>query len=153
MSNFEIKINRISWTQNIISMKSILILFLLFSVWSIKAQSDTTQINKPDSAIYFKPDIEASYPSGITYWARYLQRNLQYPSEAQRRNVQGTVVTKFIVDTNGAVHDVIAISGPDELRAETIRIIKNVDIWIPAICNGKKVNSWKTQSVSYRLEN
>ncbi|MEJ0080861.1 MAG: energy transducer TonB [Puia sp.] len=83
------------------------------------------------------------YPGGVTYWQRYLQRNLQYPSEALRKNVQGTVVTKFIVDTNGAVHDVTAISGPDELRAETIRIIKNVDIWVPAVCNGNKVNSWK----------
>jgi len=134
-------------------MKSILLLFLLFSTWSLKAQTDTTEISKPDSAIYFKPDIEATYPGGVTYWQRYLQRNLQYPAEAAGKNVQGTVVTKFIVDTNGAVHDVTAISGPEELRRETIRIIKHVDIWVPAICNGKKVNSWKTQSVSYRPEN
>ena len=134
-------------------MKSILLLFLLFSTWSLKAQTDTTEISKPDSAIYFKPEIEATYPGGVPYWQRYLQRNLQYPSEAVRKNVQGTVVTKFIVDTNGAVHDVTAISGPEELRAETIRIIKHVDIWVPAISNGKKVNSWKTQSVTYRLEN
>ena len=57
-----------------------------------------------------------------------------------------------MVDTNGAVHDVTAISGPKELRAETIRIIELVDIWIPAMYKGRKVNSWKKQQVTYRLE-
>ena len=46
-------------------MKFISTLFLLFSFLSIQAQTDSTQIPKNDSGIYYKPEMEASYPGGI----------------------------------------------------------------------------------------
>jgi periplasmic protein TonB len=133
-------------------MKSMLLFVFLFSTWSLKAQTDTTQISKGDSAVYFMPDVEASYPGGPTYWAHYLNRNLVYPDLAMYKNIQGTVTTRFIVDTNGAVQNLTVISGPKELCAETIRIIEHVDIWVPGTYNGKKVNSWKTQPITFKLE-
>lgn len=134
------------------SMKSILLFFLLFSAWSLKAQTDTAQISKVDSGIYHKPDIEPMYPGGEYAWSRYLQKNLRYPEQAQPNKIQGTVVIQFWVDSNGLSHEVTAISGPDELREESIRVVKKAGIWAPAVYNGKRVNAWKTQPISYRLE-
>ena len=150
-------------------MKSFLSLFLLLSAWSLKAQSattqlaktdtlqtsktDTSQISKTDSVVYFKPEIEAMYPGGINAWAQFLNKNLKYPDKAQKNDVQGKVVTQFVVDSTGIAHDVVAISGPEELRAETIRMIKKVKVWEPAIQNGKKVNSVKTQPFIFKIEN
>ena len=133
-------------------MKSILLFFMLFSAWSLKAQTDTAQISKIDSGIYHKPDITPEYPGGQNAWARYLQKNLRYPEEAQPKSIQGTVVVQFWVDSSGFSHDVTAISGPEELREESIRVVKNVGRWASAVCNGKRVNAWKSQPISYRLE-
>jgi protein TonB len=133
-------------------MKFILTLCFLFSVWSLRAQTDINQIAKTDSVVYYKPDIKAEYPGGIPSWMRYLQKNLRYPEKAVDKNIQGTVVVQFTVDSTGATHDVTAISGPDELREESIRLIKQSDLWIPAIYHGKKVNSFKRQPFNFRLE-
>jgi periplasmic protein TonB len=82
----------------------------------------------------------------------YLQKNMRYPDKAVDKNIQGTVVVRFIVDSTGVPHDVTAISGPEELRAECIRLINQSNLWVPDLFNGKKVNSWKRQPFNFRLE-
>ncbi len=47
-------------------------------------------------------------------------------------------------------NDVSAIDGPDELRAEAVRLIKNT-LWVPGINKGKKVNSWRQIPVDFDL--
>ncbi len=118
---------------------------------SVRAQTDTTKIPAFDSAVYFNPEIKAAFPGGQNAWFHYLLKKLRYPDKAVRKNIQGTVVTQFIVDSAGLAHDVSAISGPEELRAETIRLVQNVT-WSPGINNGKKVNSWKTESITFKLD-
>lgn len=122
------------------------------TVLSASAQTDTSDNSKADSAFYVKPDVEASYPGGVKYWTRYLQRNLLYPEPAPAKRVQGTVVTQFVVDTNGAVQNLIILSGPKELREETIRVIEHVDIWVPGMYKGQKVNSLLTLPISFKNE-
>ena len=66
--------------------------------------------------------------------------------------IQGTVVVQFIVDKEGNVSDVEAISGPNELREEAVRVIKKSGKWTPAIQNGRQVKSYKKQPIKFRLE-
>ena len=133
-------------------MQFILALCFVFSVCSLQAQTDTTQIPKTDSAVYYNPDMKAEYPGGQNAWMRFLTKNLMYPAEAAPKEIQGIVVTQFIVDSTGLAHNATAIGGPEELRDESIRVIKKVKVWIPAKYHGRKVNSWKTQNIQFRLE-
>jgi protein TonB len=95
--------------------------------------------------------IESQYPGGQPAWERFLNRNFHYPQEAIDNEVQGTVVVQFIVDLEGNVSDVVAISGPQELRPEAVRVIKKSGKWTPAIQNGRQVKSYKKQPVTFRL--
>ena len=110
---------------------------------------------KKDEAevIFTKVEIESKYPGGNAAWGAFLNRNLTYPQEAADIEVQGTVYIQFIVDTEGNVSDVSAISGPEELRKAAVAVIKKSGRWDPAIQNGKKVKSYKKQPVTFRLEN
>jgi protein TonB len=101
---------------------------------------------------FTKVEIESEYPGGASAWARYLNKSLTYPSEAQEAEVQGTVVVQFIVDKEGNVSDVEAISGPKELQAEAVRVIKKSGKWTPAVQNGRQVKSYKKQPITFRLE-
>jgi len=101
---------------------------------------------------FTKVEIESDYPGGQGAWLRYLQKNLQYPQDAIDNEIQGTVTVQFIVDKEGAVSDVEAISGPNELRTEAIRVIKKSGKWEPAVQNGRKVKSYKKQPITFRLE-
>ncbi len=110
---------------------------------SIKIQADTIKIIKTtDSAVYFNPEIHAEFGGGIESWKRFLQKNLRYPPKAVDDNIQGTVIVQFIVDKNGEVHDVSAISGPEELRAEAVRVMKSSGkYWVCGVNDGKRVIS------------
>jgi len=97
---------------------------------------------------FTKVEIESGYPGGPIAWQRFLNRNFRYPDV----EVQGTVLVQFIVDKDGNVSDVEALSGPEELRPEALRVIKKSGKWTPAIQNGRQVKSFKKQPILFRLE-
>lgn len=101
---------------------------------------------------FTKVEIESDYPGGMSAWQRYLNKNLRYPQEAQDNEIQGNVVVQFIVDKEGNVSEVEAISGPKELREEAVRVIKKSGKWTPAVQNGRQVKSYKKQPIVFRLE-
>jgi periplasmic protein TonB len=97
--------------------------------------------------VFTKVEIESGYPGGLPAWQRFLNRNLRPSEEAQ-----GTVVVQFIVDKEGNVTNVEAVSGPDELRSEAVRVIKKSGKWTPAIQNGNPVRSYKKQPIIFRID-
>jgi periplasmic protein TonB len=101
---------------------------------------------------FTKVEIESDYPGGAAAWQRYLNKNLHYPQEAIDQEIQGTIVVQFIVDKEGNVSDVEAISGPNELRDEAVRVIKKSGKWTPAVQNGRQVKSYKKQPIVFKLE-
>jgi len=101
---------------------------------------------------FTKVEIESSYPGGNAAWQRYLNKSLRYPQEAIDNEIQGAIIVQFIVDKEGNVSDVEAISGPNELREEAVRVIKKSGKWTPAVQNGRQVKSYKKQPIVFRLE-
>jgi len=103
---------------------------------------------------FTKVEIESDYPGGQGAWARYLNKTMRYPEQAVEQEIQGTVIVQFIVDKEGNVSDVEAISGPTAggLRDEAVRVIKKSGKWTPAIQNGRQVKSYKKQPVTFRLQ-
>lgn len=106
-----------------------------------------------EDAIVLHVQIEAQYPGGMSAWQRYLNRTFKYPDYAVENLIAGTVVVQFVVDKDGNVTDVEAISGPDKggLREEAVRVIKKSGKWTPAIQNGRQVKSYKRQPVIFVL--
>ena len=103
---------------------------------------------------FTKVEIESMYPGGAAAWLRYLNKNFRYPQDAINNEVQGTVLVQFIVDKEGNVSDVEAVSGPETggLREEAVRVIRQSGKWLPAIQNGRQVKSYKKQPVIFKLE-
>jgi protein TonB len=107
-----------------------------------------------DGTIFRKVEIESSYPAGPEGWKHFLIKNFHTPDEAIDQQAGGsiaTVIVQFIVDREGSVSDVHAISGPEVLRKEAERVIKKSGKWDPAIQNGRKVSSYKTQPIIVQL--
>lgn len=108
--------------------------------------------DNPDS-LFIVVQIESSYPGGDAAWRRYLIKNIRYPQDAQDNGIQGPVMVQFIVDKEGVVSNVEALSGPEELRGEAVRVIKKSGKWTPAIQNGMQVKSYKRQQITFAIEN
>ena len=116
----------------------------------VEAPKDNEDYDKT----FTKVEIESEFPGGAAAWLRYLNKNLRYPDDAVNNEIQGTVVVQFIVDKEGNVSDVQAISGPDNggLRDEAVRVIKKSGKWTPAVQNGRTVKSYKKQPIVFKLE-
>jgi protein TonB len=128
---------------------------LLFCIFFCSAQTDTVKrINKltDRDKTYTKMVRESYFPGGQRAWLSFLQDNLEYPAKAKRKNIQGTVVVQFIVNTDGTISDISAISGPEELKQAAINVIKKSPNWIPAFQKGKNVKSYKKQPVGFALQ-
>ncbi|GGA88202.1 energy transducer TonB [Puia dinghuensis] len=97
--------------------------------------------------------IESSYKGGMAAWQRFLLKNFRVPQATEDQSGDVTVVVRFIVDKEGNVSNVEAISGPAELQKEAVRVIRLSGKWEPAIQNGRKVKSYKTQPITIHWEN
>ena len=106
----------------------------------------------PDET-FVKVEVDASFPGGLQAWARYLNKNLRFPDEAMNNGIDGTVMVQFIVDKDGNVSDVQALSGPEQggLREEAVRVIKKSGKWTPALQNGRYVKAYRRQPVIFKV--
>jgi protein TonB len=49
------------------------------------------------------------------------------------------------------VSEVEALSGPEELRAAAVKVVRSSGKWIPAEQNGQKVKSYKKQPIIFSV--
>ena len=144
-------------------MKIALIISLAFISFVARGQDTTINNTVKDTTkhavddvydkLFTKTEIEASYPGGEMAWQRFLVKNLRYPDDAVSNEIQGTVYVQFIVDKEGNVSDISAISGPTRggLREEAVRMVKLSGKWTPAIQNGRQVKSLKKLPLTFKL--
>jgi TonB family protein len=101
---------------------------------------------------FTKVEIEADYPGGVGAWMRFLNKTFHYPDEAIEKEIQGTVVVQFIVNKDGSLSEIEAITGPEALKTEALRVVAKSGKWLPAMQNGVPVKSYKKQPITFRLQ-
>lgn len=82
-----------------------------------------------------------SFIGGDNELNKFLATNIRYPSEATKKNVQGTVFVSFVVDRAGAVKNVKTVGAPKGggLEEEAIRVVKAMPDWTPGKQDGQTV--------------
>ena len=105
-----------------------------------------------EDEIFTAVEQQAEFPGGPRAFGSFLQKNLRYPSAAQRANVGGKVYVQFVVNTDGTIQDVQVLKsvgfGCDE---EAVRVIKSVPRWTPGKQSGRPVRSRFTQPITFVL--
>ena len=133
-------------------MKYSIIILLLFSTHSSKAQVDTTLYGWIDSATYREVEVTAPFGGGIKVWEAYLKKQLKYPKAAKENKIQGTVVIEFTIHINSTVSDLKVFKSVEKsLDEEALRLIRD-GRWIPAIQNGREVNYRARREIEFRIK-
>jgi len=92
------------------------------------------------------------YPGGPQALKKFIAKNLRYPEEALKAQVEGTVALRYVVDHKGAVSDVKVIaglgSGCDE---EAVRLVKSLKFRVPRQKRPGKVQFHKDIKIHFRL--
>jgi len=67
------------------------------------------KVKAQEEKIYENADQMPQYPDGENALMSYIARNLKYPVKAQENGIQGKVIIRFIVNTQGKVVNAIVI--------------------------------------------
>jgi len=85
--------------------------------------------------------------------SNYLNMNLKYPSKAKDNNIQGKVITRFVVNEDGSISNVEIIRHANpELDAEAVRVISKMHKWEPGIQDDRPVKVYFTQPITFSLQ-
>jgi periplasmic protein TonB len=115
------------------------------------------EIKKDDeeNAIRTSVEIEAGFPGGIDAWLNYLRRTLNANTPVDYGATAGkyTVIVKFVVSKDGSLSDIKCENDPGfGMCDEAVRVIKKTRNWTPAINNGKNVNAYHRQPITFVVE-
>ena len=108
-----------------------------------------------ESTVFNKVEIEAEYPGGSGAWAKYLRNNLDANTPVDNGASEGTytVVVRFIVSKDGSISDVVAETKHGYgMEAEAMKIIKKGPRWTPAQQNGRMVNAYRRQPITFVVQ-
>src|SRR5436190_9486499 len=108
-----------------------------------------------ENKIFEKVEIEASFKGGEGAWKKYLERNLNPNTPVDNGAPEGTytVYVQFVVSKDGSISDVQALTNHGYgMEAEAIRVIKKGPAWVPAVQNGRQVNAYRKQPITFQVQ-
>jgi TonB family protein len=93
------------------------------------------------------------YPGGDKALMKFISDNVVYPKTAKEKNIQGNVIVRFIVGSDGIVRDaeVFKKVNPD-LDAEALRVVNLMPKWQPGLMKGKPVNVYFNLPFMFKLK-
>ncbi|MEI7502268.1 MAG: energy transducer TonB [Paludibacter sp.] len=128
-------------------------LFIIFSVNVNASQSkfDQTEAVTEDS-VYSVVDKMPEFSTGEKGIFTFLNQTINYPAEAQKKNEQGRVVVRFVINKAGKVEKTEVLKGVStSLDTEALRVIGLLPDWIPGEQNGKKVSVYRILPVMFKM--
>lgn len=141
----------------------VLLMMLLMCLPSANAQNTSTKKNAQDSvkAKVWDCDygeIMPQFPGGDGALLDYIKKNLRYPIEAKNKGVQGRVIVRFCIETDGSISDVKVVKSVDSLlNNEAVRIVKSMPRWKPGGLMSKGKTELKrikyTIPINFKLDN
>jgi hypothetical protein len=135
-----------------------LFVFLLFSMsTAIGAQVKTGDysVTMPDfrhDTLLRDADVPASFPAGSSAWDYLLLRHVTYPADAMKFNVQGKMIVGFVVEPDGRLKKIHAVSGPRDLHGASDELLKESPRWIAGTRNGVAIRTYRTQQIIFEIK-
>ena len=137
-------------------MKKICVLLVLVFICQIVfCQTDDDVIDRVIkngvTVCFYDEANQPSFPGGDAALSQWLDENLQYPTEALKNGIQGTVVVSFSVETDGSIKDIKVWRGKDALVKEAVRLMNIMPKWNPGKKDGQPVPVDYTLPIKFRL--
>ena len=112
---------------------------------------DPVVVTEPEPVIIVsEPPV---FPGGEKELMNFINGNIKYPDEAIANNIEGRVILRFVVSTDGSVKRIELIKGVDPLlNQEAMRVISLLPKWKPGKNNGNPAAVWFSVPVTFTLK-
>jgi len=98
-------------------------------------------------------EVMPQFPGGSAAMMQYLMKNIRYPEESFKNNIQGRVIVSFTVGKDGSISDAhIMRHISPQLDAEALRVINTMPNWTPGMQDGKPVAVKYAVPVTFRID-
>ena len=96
---------------------------------------------------------ELAQPNGgMKNFYKFMASSLKYPTEAQKKGIEGKVYVQFVVTKSGTITQVEVVKGLDpQLDRAALEVIKKSPLWIPAKQRGIAVNQKVVLPITFAL--
>jgi len=129
-------------------MKSILYIYFLFAGLISFGQYYPSDIQVPDTAVYYVCDENPEFPGGEFELMKFLKDSLQYPIDGPC--IQGVVYATFIIERNGSITNIRCVRGlSEDADKECIKVIKKMPKWKPGKVKGFEVRTQFTIPIRF----
>lgn len=120
------------------------------------AEEENGNTGRPENDTEIEPFIEVEqdpqFPGGQRTLLDWVKDHIEYPKEALAEKIQGRVVVRFTVRTDGSVDSVEVARGLHPLLdAEAVRVVSALPKFTPGKFNGKIVDCIYIMPVNFKL--
>lgn len=93
------------------------------------------------------------FPGGDAELLKFIGENTNYPDSAKAKGIQGRVIVRFIVNTEGKAEGATILKGVDtDLDAEALRVVNTLPVFNPGKQGGQPVNVWYMVPITFTLK-
>jgi periplasmic protein TonB len=93
------------------------------------------------------------FPGGDSTLLAYISRNTKYPESAKSNKIQGKVIVRFCVTSDGGVDRISVLKGVNpELNAEATRVVGTLPQFKPGKQGGRPVPVWYMVPIDFSLK-
>jgi N-acetylmuramoyl-L-alanine amidase len=115
------------------------------------AANEATELQTPE-VVFTSVEQEADFAGGLEAWKKYLLEKLDVSIPVKEGWSKGTykIIVQFKVDVDGNISNVNTVNyAGTKTAAHCINLVQQGPAWQPAVQNGRKVNSWKKQPITF----
>jgi periplasmic protein TonB len=93
------------------------------------------------------------FPGGDSTLLAFLSQHTKYPESAKTSKIQGKVIVRFCVTSEGGVDRISVLKGVSpELDAEAVRVVGSLPAFKPGKQGGKPVPVWYMVPINFALD-
>jgi TonB family protein len=120
------------------------------------ARIPTTYKDSKGKIVYNKAEVGPAFNGGEEALIKYLNEHIEYPAEAKKKGLEGTVYVNFVVAEDGGVREAVVDNDISDavdqsLRDEAIRLVKSMPKWVPGRQRGKPVDVKFSLPITFKL--
>ena len=98
-------------------------------------------------------DVLPEFPGREKAMKQWIAQNIQYPKEAAKANIEGSVIVSFLVEKDGSISNVEVIKSVHELLdKEALRVVNAMPKWKPGMEKGQPVRARFCVPISFKSQ-
>ena len=122
----------------------------IFCLTTVSAQK--TVVSQKNDDVFDIVEQMPEYPGGMQALMEFLKENIKYPEDAQKQKVEGRVLVKFVVETDGSITNLEVVKHAfPSLDAEAVRVLSAMPKWTPGKQKGQVVRVKFVVPINFNL--